>query len=178
MFLSLEIPLIAAGGMTQHTASAFILAGASAIGVGTELIPLDAIAARETERIEELAHRFLTFVKTARDRLSPHVQFIGGTKTDFNKLHKRPGQEKSEASDDKSDRQLRKLSMSGKSRAVNLLNLVQSTEAKGVRRPSWPSKPLILSFAARVVGSTPTRFRHILLCVSDLALSLRGKSGQ
>jgi len=91
-----EIPLIAAGGVTQHTASAFILAGASAIGVGTELIPLDAIACRETERIEELAHRFLTFVKTARDRLSPHVQFIGGTKTDFNKLHKRSGQEKSE----------------------------------------------------------------------------------
>ena len=25
------------------------------------------------------------------------------------------------------------------------------------------SKPLILSFAARMVGSTPTRFRHILL---------------
>src|SRR5271155_2269272 len=34
------------------------------------------------------------------------------------------------------------------------------TEAPGVRWSSWPSKPLILSFAARMVGSTPTRFRH------------------
>ena len=34
-----QIPLVAAGGVTQHTAEDFIIAGAAAIGVGTELIP-------------------------------------------------------------------------------------------------------------------------------------------
>src|SRR5580658_8958813 len=36
------------------------------------------------------------------------------------------------------------------------------TEAPGARWSSWPSKPLILPFAARMVGSTPTRFRQML----------------
>ena len=90
-----EIPLIAAGGVTQHTATNYILAGASAIGVGTELIPSDAIACRETERIEELARRFVTFVKTARERLAPAAEFAAATKTNFNKLHKRSVAEKS-----------------------------------------------------------------------------------
>lgn len=82
-----QIPLIAAGGVTQQTAASFILAGATAIGVGAELIPADAIANRETERIQELAHRFLGFVKDARRRLAP--QETGVTpKTDFWKLHK------------------------------------------------------------------------------------------
>ena len=37
-----EIPLIAAGGVNQQTAADFILSGASAIGVGAELIPPEA----------------------------------------------------------------------------------------------------------------------------------------
>jgi hypothetical protein len=73
----------------QQTASGFILAGASAIGVGTELIPADAIANRETERIQELAHRFLTAVSEARQRLAPTKQRARATKTDFLKLDKR-----------------------------------------------------------------------------------------
>ena len=89
-----EIPLIAAGGVTQHTATNYILAGASAIGVGTELIPSDAIACRETERIEELARRFVTFVNSARQRLSPAAEVAAGAKTDFNKLHKRTAVDK------------------------------------------------------------------------------------
>jgi hypothetical protein len=44
----------------------------------------------------------------------------------------------------------------------------QMTEAPGARWSSWPSKPLILSFAARMVGSTPTRFRHIYLMGKNL----------
>jgi 2-dehydro-3-deoxyphosphogluconate aldolase/(4S)-4-hydroxy-2-oxoglutarate aldolase len=90
-----EIPLIAAGGVTQHTATNYILAGATAIGVGAELIPSDALACRETERIEELARRFVTFVNSARQRLSPAAEVAAATKTDFNKLHKRPVLEKS-----------------------------------------------------------------------------------
>jgi 2-dehydro-3-deoxyphosphogluconate aldolase/(4S)-4-hydroxy-2-oxoglutarate aldolase len=83
-----QIPLIAAGGVTQQTAASFILAGATAIGVGAELIPADAIANRETERIQELAHRFLGFVKDARRRLAPQEEAGVTSKTDFWKFHK------------------------------------------------------------------------------------------
>jgi hypothetical protein len=72
----------------QQTASGYILAGASAIGVGTELIPADAIANRETDRIQELAQRFLTAVSDARQRLAPTRQRAKTTKTDFLKLDK------------------------------------------------------------------------------------------
>jgi 2-dehydro-3-deoxyphosphogluconate aldolase / (4S)-4-hydroxy-2-oxoglutarate aldolase len=65
-----QIPLVAAGGVNQHTAGGFILAGAAALGVGMDLIPPDAIARRQVERIRELAHRFLGFVKDARTRLA------------------------------------------------------------------------------------------------------------
>jgi 2-dehydro-3-deoxyphosphogluconate aldolase/(4S)-4-hydroxy-2-oxoglutarate aldolase len=64
-----QIPLIAAGGVNQQTAGAFILSGATAIGIGTELIPTEAIERRQSERIRELAHRFSGFVKEARQRL-------------------------------------------------------------------------------------------------------------
>jgi 2-dehydro-3-deoxyphosphogluconate aldolase / (4S)-4-hydroxy-2-oxoglutarate aldolase len=89
-----QIPLIAAGGVTQQTAASFILAGATAIGVGTELIPADAIANRETERIQELAHRFLGFVKDARRRMAPQEESSVATKTDFWKFHKQPKSDK------------------------------------------------------------------------------------
>jgi 2-dehydro-3-deoxyphosphogluconate aldolase / (4S)-4-hydroxy-2-oxoglutarate aldolase len=64
-----QIPLIAAGGVNQQTAAAFILAGATAIGVGTELIPTEAISMRQPKRIRELARRFLLFVKEGREQL-------------------------------------------------------------------------------------------------------------
>jgi 2-dehydro-3-deoxyphosphogluconate aldolase/(4S)-4-hydroxy-2-oxoglutarate aldolase len=83
-----QIPLIAAGGVNQQTATDFILAGASAIGVGDELIPPGAIEQRESERIRELARRFVSYVKDARDRLPQQKTAVSGT-TDFLKLHKR-----------------------------------------------------------------------------------------
>jgi 2-dehydro-3-deoxyphosphogluconate aldolase/(4S)-4-hydroxy-2-oxoglutarate aldolase len=61
-----QIPLIATGGVNQLTASDFILAGASAIGVGGELLPKEALHFRQVDRIQELAGRFLTMVKEAR----------------------------------------------------------------------------------------------------------------
>jgi len=64
-----QIPLIAAGGINQLTAANMIVAGAVAIGVGTELIPTDAIKLRKADRIRELAMRFSGFVKDGRDRL-------------------------------------------------------------------------------------------------------------
>jgi 2-dehydro-3-deoxyphosphogluconate aldolase/(4S)-4-hydroxy-2-oxoglutarate aldolase len=65
-----QIPIIAAGGVNQQTAADFILAGATAVGVGTQLIPTEAIARRQPERIRELALRFTGFVKEARDRVA------------------------------------------------------------------------------------------------------------
>jgi 2-dehydro-3-deoxyphosphogluconate aldolase / (4S)-4-hydroxy-2-oxoglutarate aldolase len=63
--------LIAAGGVNQQTAEDFIVAGASAIGVGTELIPTEAIERKQSKRIQELAQRFREFVKAGRARLEP-----------------------------------------------------------------------------------------------------------
>ncbi len=65
-----QIPLIAAGGVNQQTAGAFILAGASAVGIGGDLIPRSAIELRQPERIRELARRFLALVRTARAQLA------------------------------------------------------------------------------------------------------------
>jgi 2-dehydro-3-deoxyphosphogluconate aldolase/(4S)-4-hydroxy-2-oxoglutarate aldolase len=63
-----NVPLIAAGGVNQHTASNFILAGAAALGIGAELIPREAIQLRQPDRIAELARRFTGFVNNARGR--------------------------------------------------------------------------------------------------------------
>jgi 2-dehydro-3-deoxyphosphogluconate aldolase/(4S)-4-hydroxy-2-oxoglutarate aldolase len=65
-----QIPLIATGGVNQQTAQRFIVAGASALGVGGDLIPDDAIRLRQSERIRELAGRFVKFVKEGRDHLA------------------------------------------------------------------------------------------------------------
>jgi 2-dehydro-3-deoxyphosphogluconate aldolase / (4S)-4-hydroxy-2-oxoglutarate aldolase len=65
-----HVPLIAAGGVNQQTASGFILAGATALGIGGELVPRAAIELRQPERIRELARRFLNLVKTARIQLN------------------------------------------------------------------------------------------------------------
>jgi 2-dehydro-3-deoxyphosphogluconate aldolase/(4S)-4-hydroxy-2-oxoglutarate aldolase len=64
-----HIPLIAAGGVNQQNATNFILAGAIAIGIGSELIPKDAIQKRQSDRIGELARRFISFVKSGRAHL-------------------------------------------------------------------------------------------------------------
>lgn len=61
-----QIPLIATGGVNQVNASDFILAGATAIGVGGELLPKEALHLRQADRIHELASRFLAMVKDAR----------------------------------------------------------------------------------------------------------------
>jgi 2-dehydro-3-deoxyphosphogluconate aldolase/(4S)-4-hydroxy-2-oxoglutarate aldolase len=61
-----QIPLIAAGGVSQQTAEGYIRAGASALGVGMELLPKDGIAKRQNQRIQELARRFLSFVQKGR----------------------------------------------------------------------------------------------------------------
>jgi 2-dehydro-3-deoxyphosphogluconate aldolase/(4S)-4-hydroxy-2-oxoglutarate aldolase len=62
-----QIPLIAAGGVDQRTALSFITAGATALGVGRDLIPAEAIRLRQGQRIRELARRFLSSVDNGRN---------------------------------------------------------------------------------------------------------------
>ena len=61
-----HIPLIVTGGVNQLTVFDFILSGASAIGVGSELLPREALLRKQDYRIHELARRFLNMVKEAR----------------------------------------------------------------------------------------------------------------
>ncbi len=58
--------LIASGGVDQSNVAEFILAGATAVGIGAHLIPKRAIDLRQPDRIHELAVRFATMVREAR----------------------------------------------------------------------------------------------------------------
>jgi 2-dehydro-3-deoxyphosphogluconate aldolase/(4S)-4-hydroxy-2-oxoglutarate aldolase len=69
-----QVSLIASGGVNQQNAEAFIFAGATAIGVGTQLIPTESIEKRQAKRIHELALRFSKFVREARLRLPPRKE--------------------------------------------------------------------------------------------------------
>ncbi|MEI9971805.1 MAG: bifunctional 4-hydroxy-2-oxoglutarate aldolase/2-dehydro-3-deoxy-phosphogluconate aldolase [Ignavibacteriota bacterium] len=61
-----QVKLIASGGVNQQTAYDFILAGASALGIGGHLIPQEALSKRKSAQIQELARRYLNMVKEAR----------------------------------------------------------------------------------------------------------------
>jgi 2-dehydro-3-deoxyphosphogluconate aldolase / (4S)-4-hydroxy-2-oxoglutarate aldolase len=63
------VPLIASGGVNQQTAANFIMAGATALGIGSELIPKEALARRQDAWIRELARRFTGIVRDARAQL-------------------------------------------------------------------------------------------------------------
>ncbi len=63
-----DIPLIASGGVNQHTAADFILAGAVGLGIGGDLIHHEAIHLRKRDWILELGRRFVSIVKHAREQ--------------------------------------------------------------------------------------------------------------
>jgi len=63
-----QVPMIASGGVNQVTAANFILAGAAALGVGSELLPPEALHMRQANWIQELARRFTETVRDARAR--------------------------------------------------------------------------------------------------------------
>jgi 2-dehydro-3-deoxyphosphogluconate aldolase/(4S)-4-hydroxy-2-oxoglutarate aldolase len=69
-----DIPLIAAGGVNQKTADEFILAGAAALGIGSELISKTAIQLRQPKRIQELARRYVAMVKAARAEFNARLE--------------------------------------------------------------------------------------------------------
>ena len=58
--------MIASGGVNQVNAEDFILGGAAALGIGTELIPREAVETRNAGWISELARRFIGIVRNAR----------------------------------------------------------------------------------------------------------------
>ena len=64
-----QVPLIASGGVNQQTAANFILAGATALGIGAELIPKEALVRRQEAWIGELARRFTAIVRDARNQM-------------------------------------------------------------------------------------------------------------
>ncbi len=61
-----QVPLIATGGVNQRTAGDFILNGATALGIGSELINPEGLPRMKEEQINELARRYLKIVKNAR----------------------------------------------------------------------------------------------------------------
>jgi 2-dehydro-3-deoxyphosphogluconate aldolase/(4S)-4-hydroxy-2-oxoglutarate aldolase len=64
-----QIPIIVTGGVNQLTAFDYIRSGASAIGVGKELLPKESLIHRQTNRIEQLAGRFIKMVNEARKQI-------------------------------------------------------------------------------------------------------------
>jgi 2-dehydro-3-deoxyphosphogluconate aldolase/(4S)-4-hydroxy-2-oxoglutarate aldolase len=64
-----QIPLIVTGGVNQLTAFDYIRSGASAIGVGKELLPKESLLHHQTNRIEQLAGRFIKMVIEAREHI-------------------------------------------------------------------------------------------------------------
>ena len=61
-----QIPMVPTGGVNLSTAAEFIQAGAVALGVGGELVQIDALKTGKPEIITENARKFLAIVKQAR----------------------------------------------------------------------------------------------------------------
>ena len=64
-----NVPLVPTGGVNLETAASFISAGASALGVGGELIDKNAVAKKDARVIEDLAKAFVGAVNAARLQL-------------------------------------------------------------------------------------------------------------
>lgn len=61
-----QLELVPTGGVNLETAKDFIRAGASALGVGADLVDLQALRRGEAETITERARKFLSLVAEAR----------------------------------------------------------------------------------------------------------------
>ena len=62
-----DVAFVPTGGVTLQTIGDFIRAGSAAVGVGTELLPRDALARDDFEQIGVLAREFIDAVKMARN---------------------------------------------------------------------------------------------------------------
>src|SRR5215467_9196407 len=61
-----QVRLMPTGGVDLTTAAAFLKAGACCLGVGSQLVELDAVARRDFDRIRDLARQYAAIVKQAR----------------------------------------------------------------------------------------------------------------
>ena len=66
-----QIPLVPTGGVNLNTAAEFLEAGAEALGVGSELVQLEALKSGKREVIADTARKFVAIVKATRDRVAP-----------------------------------------------------------------------------------------------------------
>jgi 2-dehydro-3-deoxyphosphogluconate aldolase/(4S)-4-hydroxy-2-oxoglutarate aldolase len=62
-----QIELVPTGGVTLITAADFIRAGAAALGVGTDLVDIEALREGQAAHITERAKQFLQIVREARE---------------------------------------------------------------------------------------------------------------
>ncbi|HUO61634.1 MAG TPA: bifunctional 4-hydroxy-2-oxoglutarate aldolase/2-dehydro-3-deoxy-phosphogluconate aldolase [Candidatus Acidoferrales bacterium] len=65
-----NIPMIAAGGISQQNAAEYIQSGAEMIGIGASLVAPESVSHHEARRIQELARRYLAIVAETRRTLS------------------------------------------------------------------------------------------------------------
>lgn len=72
------VRFIASGGVTQQTATEFILGGTSALGIGEDLVPREALQSRKLDWIHELSRRFVQMVKLARKQRAAMVHAEAG----------------------------------------------------------------------------------------------------
>jgi 2-dehydro-3-deoxyphosphogluconate aldolase / (4S)-4-hydroxy-2-oxoglutarate aldolase len=63
-----QIPLVPTGGVSLETAAEFIEAGASALGVGSDLVDVKALRQGRPELITERARAYVELVREARSR--------------------------------------------------------------------------------------------------------------
>jgi len=74
-----DIPFIAGGGVTQQNAAHYLLAGATALSVGKELIPRESMLLHKPDRIRELTRRFAGIVKSTRARMMESQAQVAGS---------------------------------------------------------------------------------------------------
>lgn len=63
-----QVPLVPTGGVNLNNAADYLAAGAAALGVGGELILKEALVSHKPELIREMASRFVSIVKRAREK--------------------------------------------------------------------------------------------------------------
>jgi 2-dehydro-3-deoxyphosphogluconate aldolase/(4S)-4-hydroxy-2-oxoglutarate aldolase len=65
-----QIPLVPTGGVNLNTAAEFIEAGAAALGIGGELVQLEALKSGKPEIIVQNARKFVEIVNQTRARMA------------------------------------------------------------------------------------------------------------
>jgi 2-dehydro-3-deoxyphosphogluconate aldolase / (4S)-4-hydroxy-2-oxoglutarate aldolase len=65
-----QIRLMPTGGVDLNTAAEFLKAGACCLGIGSQMVEPKAVAARDFQRLRDLAQQYVNIVKATRERRS------------------------------------------------------------------------------------------------------------